>query len=97
MGFAPRIGHDEAASRSGRQTFLKAISIVWRNDECPAFIGSSWRPQSEDCKNYSDCEKNDTKKLVVAERNHRAPGGWQICYWHGKLENWWKLGNSDKG
>lgn len=92
MGFAPNIGHDEAALRSGRQTFLEAVSIVWRNDERPAFICSRWGPKSEDGKNYGDAEKNNTKKLVAAERNHRAPGGRQIYYWHGKLKNWGKLG-----
>jgi hypothetical protein len=61
MGFAPCIGHDEAALRSGRQTFLEAVSIVWRNDERPAFICSRWGPKSEDGKNYGDAEKNNTK------------------------------------
>jgi hypothetical protein len=78
MRFAPRIGHDEAALRARRQTFLKAIAVVWRNNQRPPLFSSRLELKREEAEHYADAEKHKTEKPAPDAGCDSTPGSGQV-------------------
>ncbi len=69
MRLAPGIRHNEAALRTRLKTFLEAVAVVRRNDQCPGFIGSRGECEGDDGQYSAEKEKHPAKNAaaVVSE------------------------------